>query len=390
MLDMDLPPYDADAAVRMGDNSRAAEIQKHDVDAALARVQYLRDNVREGAPNKAKVLYAASISSMSAEAFRQLFVMLSFANRDCDNMTVGYRRVGMLLNRSERSVKRVAKELEESGWLSEPQRRGPSPSTRSALIPPKALNAIIFEVLERSNLTSKIEMPDMALRKTEVSDVSRQGEKSGPKKCHLRQDEVPNLATEPYIEPSVVVEVPARESSASLVEEDYSDYYRLFKTWGRKSGDIFGMFGGRPIIREGDSGTDRHLDRCVAALQAYEPEMRIEAARMTILSMQSRTMIDDAHRGPSGFGSYFQQELRGMAAVLRDARNNPPPQIASISASQSARGSQPQQASRTGGPPGGQNGPDWARRKDQEAENSRKNTEDMRRAREMVQKELGQ
>lgn len=337
MLDMGPQPYDADAALRMGHNSRAAEIKSVAKEISEAKAKYLKDNIRAGVPNKVKVLYAASISSMSDAAFRQMFVSLSFANRDCDNLSVGHKRVAMLLDRSERSVQRVAKELEETGWLSTPRRQGRAPSVRTASIPDKTLNAIIFEIFDTTNLSDRTEVPDLALRKSdppEMADREHSSTNSNGQICHFRPDKSVDRTIIEYNHGVVLVAPERAPDPERLEEQDYEGYREMFNSWGI-----------RPAQREQNrqlgtdwprSSTDPTLVGAVRAqLGAGHPaKIVILAARNTIDSMmvRIRMQVDQHGGGRSGVQSYFQKEFAGNIRFLLEeqraadqANQKPPP-----------------------------------------------------------------
>jgi hypothetical protein len=310
---------------------RHKEIKKA---AEEIRSSFLKANLHEGVPHKLRVFYAALISGISDADFRVLCAYLAFGNSNADNIAVSHKRIGLLLERSERTIRRSTKELEEEGWLAS-KRNGRKESTRTASIPLDAMRAIVAEVLDRTNLAGRtvIEIPKLGPDRTEVAAQSTgQVCLDRPELASRPQFDRPNLAALPQFDrpnsvaienlssnnniiPRVCVrEEPAKlDPATNLLEADFADYNSLFNSWGRKPNDI------TPRLLQKRSFTDANLQGVLRGQAHHDPKLVLSAVRSTIVSMQTRSVLSAEQRavhGSGGFGSYFQQELRGTIERL--------------------------------------------------------------------------
>jgi hypothetical protein len=300
------------------------------------RRDYLRENLREGTSLKWKILHVANMEPITDAAFRQLFTYLAHGSKNCDNITVGQQRLAMLLDRGERSVRRAEKELHDAGWITTIQQQRKE-AKRAVVIPKKILDRIVFEVLDRTNVSGQaqhVEVPNLAGQRSdrtkmasqEVTKMAGQEFLTG-QKVHFRPAKSDHIT---YIEnlssSSILVGTRASEADATeLVEADFADFNILFNAWGKKRGDI------TPCVPLPRSTTDATLLGAIRGQSANPRKTVIAAARMTIVSMQARVLAEDhAKYGSGGFGRYFTQELAGTVRGLiepkerRPSNNNEP------------------------------------------------------------------
>jgi hypothetical protein len=162
----------------LGHNSRAYDVERT---ATELRGKYIRDFVHEGTPFKWCVLTYANASDMSSDAFRNLFSILSYADENGENAYASNETMARLTGRSLSTIKRSNSELQKDGWRITTKRRQNDSAIVKVALPQKAIDAILFEILEPSPVT----VPDLGSvtrepsKPLEVSPVSLPGALEG-------------------------------------------------------------------------------------------------------------------------------------------------------------------------------------------------------------------
>ncbi len=173
---MDLPPSPA-----IGHNSQACEVRPAQVnEAAAAKAAYLKMALQGDIGERLRILHHASVSMGHAE-FHALWFMLMHGKGNATDVTLGQKKLAMLMECSERQVRRIVTELDGGGWFAPREKQR---DARCGKIPDRVMQPLIAELVERSILTGQgivvptaivpqdIERTKMSSR-TQVSGSSR-------------------------------------------------------------------------------------------------------------------------------------------------------------------------------------------------------------------------
>jgi hypothetical protein len=113
----------------------------------MVREKYIKDKIGPTADFFVRVLVRANASDISANAFRQLFTFLTFADPDGKNAFPCHETVAAITGCSVATSKRATNELKTAKWIStERTRRGPA--IRTVKIPQEDTVAIEVASLE--------------------------------------------------------------------------------------------------------------------------------------------------------------------------------------------------------------------------------------------------
>jgi len=115
---------------------------------AEIRAKYISDNVKSDTCFKLSALHYANASDMSSDAFRKYFTDITYADPDGGNTFQSNDVSAKLTGMNLRAIERANNELKTGGWRSITQRRKKKSWVARCKIPQKAMDAILFELLE--------------------------------------------------------------------------------------------------------------------------------------------------------------------------------------------------------------------------------------------------
>jgi Helix-turn-helix domain len=162
--------------------------------AQQAKANYVRSFIHAETPHRVACRIYATCSDLSNTAFRVYCAFIDHAKEDGTGANPSIEYISQVTGISLRDCKRAIKELAEKGWQVTIRRRRDT-ATRNAVIPQKAIDAILFEVAGRL-----AQMPREGKFQTlEVPVTAHQARSAAPDtstflKCQNRGLEVPVMS----------------------------------------------------------------------------------------------------------------------------------------------------------------------------------------------------
>jgi hypothetical protein len=305
--------------------------------AAALRAKYLRQHASDKAPLRWRILHFANVSNLSDAAFRTLFTLLTFSDRETEggfsNIWPSNETVALLLGREETTVKRAIRELEgedkkrknRAAWLLEQQRRYNQPTIRRAVIPKAAMDALAADLAAALADTESANSPFLStesanlhfLYPTERANLSeRKGEFAPlPFSSDLlkREEERDIPAREVSFGFSEKGKQVARPSDlpADLPAEICEQFWQIIRHWGGKPGQV----------SRSTYSLEHAEDLLIktALTHQQEPAHILRGAFLTAIStMQTMVASGDAKCAGSGAATnFFKSEFTKALRILK-------------------------------------------------------------------------